>query len=144
MTSFDFDVVSPADLTVTQLDETVAVAVRAYDSNPSIQCDGWWKQGSLRSFVKGCNSEEQRALRFDSVYASLSEETKYGLKIKEFMNNALGKTAIQDKGVMVVGADSDLKVRIYESFGFKLKGRTVLASSVKGESYPLFVLKKIP
>ncbi|SJL17525.1 uncharacterized protein ARMOST_21077 [Armillaria ostoyae] len=27
MTSFDFDVVSPADLTVTQLDETVAVAL---------------------------------------------------------------------------------------------------------------------
>lgn len=62
---------------------------------------------------------------------------------------------------MVVDADSDLsvsgtilsvearardkylQVRIYESFGFKVKGRTVLASSVKGESYPLFALKKI-
>ncbi|SJL17526.1 uncharacterized protein ARMOST_21078 [Armillaria ostoyae] len=60
------------------------------------------------------------------------------------MFKEMTRQAIQDKGVMVVGADSDLKVRIYESFGFKLKGRTVLASSVKGESYPLFVLKKIP
>ncbi|KAK0431945.1 hypothetical protein EV421DRAFT_126549 [Armillaria borealis] len=128
-------------------------------------------------------TEEQRTLGFDSVYASLSEETKnwwqniYGPKIKEFMDNALGKTAnldgwmiplvavdppfqcrgiatamfkemtseaIQDKAVMVVGADSDLNVRIYESFGFILKGKTILASSVQGESYPLFALKKIP
>ncbi|KAG7443407.1 uncharacterized protein BT62DRAFT_1009216 [Guyanagaster necrorhizus] len=52
--------------------------------------------------------------------------------------------AIQDKTIMVIGADNDINVHVYESFGFELKGKTVLASSVKGESYRLFALKKTP
>ncbi|KAK0468671.1 hypothetical protein IW261DRAFT_1517781 [Armillaria novae-zelandiae] len=216
MSSFDFNVVSPANLTNVQLDETVAVAVRAYDTNPSIRAmsggnrslyDPFFRAvtralalkgriwlaisngmivGVLGGFGPGkflWAMEEQCALGFENVYARLLEETKdwwqniYGPQIKEFMDNALGETAnlnrwmtpllavdppyqrlgiatamfkemtkeaIQDKAVMVVGADSDLNVRIYESFGFELKGQTILASSVKGESYLLFALKKTP
>ncbi|KAK0238334.1 hypothetical protein EDD85DRAFT_950554 [Armillaria nabsnona] len=102
---------------VTQLDETVAVAVGAYDSNPSIRAmavlEGkiWLAVSNCRIVgVLGCfgpgkflwATEEQRALGFDSVYASLSEETKdwwqniYGPKIKDFMDNALGKAANLD------------------------------------------------
>lgn len=216
MSSFDFNVISPADLTSTQLDDVVAISVRAYDANPSIRAmsggnkalyDPFFRAvtralvlegkiwlavsngrivGVLGGFGPGkflWATEAQRALGFDDVYARLSEETKdwweniYGPQIKEFMDGALGKTAnldgwvtpllavdppyqqrgigaamfnemtsqaIQDKAIMVVGADSDLNAHIYETFGFKVKGQTVLASSVKGENYPLFALKKIP
>ncbi|KAK0457296.1 uncharacterized protein EV420DRAFT_1765032 [Desarmillaria tabescens] len=197
-----------------QLDETVAIAVRAYDTNPSIRAmaggnkalyDHFFRAvtralvlegkiwlatsdgkivGVLGGFGPGSflwatsiycfiPSEEQRALRFDDVYARLTEETQYWWqniyepRIKEFMDNALGKTAklkdwmisllavdppyqrrgiatamlkhmtsqaIQDNAIMVVGADINLNVRIYESFGFELKGKAVLASSVRGKA----------
>ncbi|KAG7443431.1 uncharacterized protein BT62DRAFT_996005, partial [Guyanagaster necrorhizus] len=200
MSFFNFQIVSPTFLTSIQLDEIVAIAVQAYDTNPTIcamtggnkalydpflrvvtrallrEGKVWLAVldgkilGVLGGFGPGTflwATEEQRALGFNYAYARLTEETKYwwqniyGPQIKEFVDNALGETvsrhgiatamfkemtqqAIQDKAIMIVGADSDLNVGIYESFGFKFKGRTVLPSSVKGESQPLFALKKIP
>ncbi|PBK91839.1 hypothetical protein ARMGADRAFT_1166037 [Armillaria gallica] len=196
-------------LSVTQLDETVAVAVKAYDSNPSIRAMAGGNKALydplLRAVTRALVLEGKIWLAvsngrivgvlggfgpgkflstsiyiFKPIYRIFKKQkiggrNIYGPKIKEFMGNALRKTAnldgwmipllavdlpcqrrgiatamfekmtiqaIQDKAVIVVGADSDLNVRIYESFGFKVKGRTVLASSVKGESYPLFALQK--
>ncbi|KAG7443402.1 uncharacterized protein BT62DRAFT_1078480 [Guyanagaster necrorhizus] len=216
MSFFNFQIVSPTFLTSIQLDEIVAIAIRAYDTNPTIRAMTGGNKALYDPFLRAVTralllegkvwlaasdgrilgvlggfgpgtflwaTEEQRALGFNNAYARLTEETKYwwqniyGPQIKEFMDNALGATAnldgwmtpllavdppyqrrgiatamfkemtqqaIQDKAIMIVGADSDLNVGIYESFGFELKGRTVLPSSVKGESQPLFALKKIP
>ncbi|KAK0493627.1 hypothetical protein EDD18DRAFT_1464782 [Armillaria luteobubalina] len=220
MSSFEFNVVSPAELTSTQLDDVVGIAVRAYDANPSIRAMSGGNKAIYGLFFRAVTralvlegkiwlavsdsrivgvlggfgpgkflwaTQAQRALGFDDAYARLSEETRdwwqniYGPQIKEFMDGALEETpefkasldgwmtpflavnppyqrrgiatamfkgmtsqAIHDKAIMVVSADNDLNAHIYETFGFQLKGQTVMASSVRVESYPLFALKKTP
>ncbi|KAK0212023.1 hypothetical protein IW262DRAFT_1467443 [Armillaria fumosa] len=108
----------------------------------------WWQNiygPQIKEFMDGALGKTLKANIDGWMTPLLAVDPPYQQRgIATAMFKGMTSQAIQGKAIMVVGADRDLNAHIYETFGFQIKGQTVIASSVKGKSYLLFGLKKIP
>ncbi|KAK0485628.1 hypothetical protein IW261DRAFT_1415594 [Armillaria novae-zelandiae] len=157
MSSFVFNVVSPAELTSTQLDVVVGVAVRAYNASRSWACNFQYNRVIYGSFfgavtrallLEGKIWPEVLNGRIVGVLKVFGPGNKWSAPWDSMMPLLTCRRIQKISGRTFMDHRSkNFLMELWEKLQAiqdKIQGQTVMAGFVKEESYPLFELKKTP